>query len=80
VNIGFLTPWSIAMTRKLIPKDPALHGEGHYAAARRHRVAAQALLKVGKVKPSVVVDAPGTSEEPRDLVETQGAGRAPARS
>jgi len=67
------------MSRKFIPKDPALQGEGHYAAARRHHGAAQALVNVGKVKRSVMVAAPGTPEEPRDLLEAQCAGRAPAR-
>lgn len=67
------------MTRKLIPKDPALQGEGNYAAARRHRASAEAFVKAGKVKPAAQAAKPATPEEARELREAEEAGREPAR-
>jgi len=67
------------MTRKLIPTDPALQGEGHYAAARRHRAAAQVFVKAGKVKPATGVAKPATPEETGALREAEDAGSARAR-
>ena len=67
------------MTRKLIPKDPALQGEGNYAAARRHRAAAQAFVKAGKVKAAAEAAEPDTPEQAQELREAEEAGRKPAR-
>lgn len=67
------------MTRKLIPKDPALQGEGNYAAARRHRASAEAFVKAGKVKPAAEAAKPRTKDEARALREAEEVGREPAR-
>ena len=67
------------MTRKLIPKDPALQGEGNYTAARRHRASAEAFVKAGKVKPAARAAKPNTPEEAREMSEAEEAGREHAR-
>ena len=64
---------------KPIPNDPAMQGEGHITAARRHRKAAENFVAEGKVAGAAEAAAPDTVAQAEELRLAEQKGRSKAR-
>ncbi len=59
--------------------DPALQGEGNYAAARRHRESVEQFIDAGKVQPAAENAAPANAEEAEQLRAAEQEGQSHAK-
>lgn len=59
--------------------DPALQGEGNYAAARRHRESVEEFIDAGKVQPAADAAVPADAAEAQELRDAEAEGRAHAK-
>lgn len=60
--------------------DPALQGEGNYAAARRHRESVERFIDAGKVQPAADNAAPADAEEAEQLRAAEEEGQSHAKT
>ena len=59
--------------------DPALQGEGNYAAARRHRESVEQFIDAGKVQSAAENAAPADAAEAEDLRAAEEEGKSHAK-
>ena len=59
--------------------DPALQGEGNYAAARRHRESVAQFIDAGKVQSAAENAAPTDAAEAEDLRAAEEEGKSHAK-
>ena len=59
--------------------DPALQGEGNYAAARRHRESVEQFIDAGKVQSAAENAAPTDAAEAEDLRAAEEEGKSHAK-
>ena len=59
--------------------DPALQGEGNYAAARRHRESVEQFIDAGKVQSAAQNAAPADAAEAEGLRAAEEEGKSHAK-
>lgn len=59
--------------------DPALQGEGNYAAARRHRESVEQFIDAGKVQSAAQNAAPADAAEAEELRAAEEEGKSHAK-
>ena len=59
--------------------DPALQGEGNYAAARRHRESVEQFIDAGKVQTAAENAAPADAAEAEELRAAEEEGKSHAK-
>lgn len=59
--------------------DPALQGEGNYAAARRHRESVEQFIDAGKVQSAAENAAPADAAETEELRAAEEEGQSHAK-
>jgi hypothetical protein len=60
--------------------DPALQGEGNYAAARRHRESLERFIEDDRVDNAAAQAAPQDGDEAREMREAEAEGRSHAKT
>lgn len=63
-----------------VDNDPAMQGEGNYAAGKRYDDAAQAFAKSGRVEPAARAAAPHNPAEAQAMREAEAVGLSKAKT